>query len=72
MTSLRGRDSKGGFGFCPMLCATSGGETLSIRLGPGSAAANSICDHALCRVPPGVGQGPSAVMGRIETPSGRS
>ncbi len=36
---------KGGFGFHPMLCATEAGEPLSIRLRPGNAAANSICDH---------------------------
>ena len=36
---------KGGFGFHPMLCATDAGETLSIRLRPGNAAANSIRDH---------------------------
>ena len=36
---------KGGFGFHPMLCATSEGETLSVRLRPGNAAANSIADH---------------------------
>ena len=36
---------KGGFGFHPMLCATSDGEVMSMRLRPGDAAANSICDH---------------------------
>ena len=36
---------KGGFGFHPMLCATSQGEPLSIMLRPGNAAANSIADH---------------------------
>ena len=36
---------KGGFGFHPMLCATSDGEPLSIMLRPGNAAANNIADH---------------------------
>ena len=36
---------KGGFGFHPMLCATSDGEMMSIRLRRGNAAANSIADH---------------------------
>ena len=35
---------KSGFGFHPMLCATDG-EPLAVRLRPGNAAANSICDH---------------------------
>ena len=36
---------KAGFGFHPMLCATSDGEPLSIMLRPGNAAANNIADH---------------------------
>ncbi len=36
---------KGGYGFHPMLCATSDGEPLSIKLRAGNAAANNICDH---------------------------
>lgn len=36
---------RGGFGFHPMLCATDAGEVMSMRLRPGNAAANSICDH---------------------------
>jgi hypothetical protein len=37
---------KGGFGFHPMYCfADATGETLSVRLRPGNAGANSIADH---------------------------
>ena len=36
---------KGGFGFHPMLCATSDGEPLWIAQRRGNAAANSIADH---------------------------
>ncbi len=64
---------KGGFGFHPMLCATSEGEPLSIKLRAGNAAANNICDHievldaAVAQLPetvaaghrPGDGQAPS-------------
>ena len=37
--------AKAGFGFHPMLCATSDGEPLSIMLRRGNAAANNIADH---------------------------
>lgn len=53
---------KGGFGFHPMLCATDGGEVMSMRLRPGNAAANSISDHievldaALAQLPAAVPQ----------------
>ena len=36
---------KAGFGFHPMLCATSDGEPLSIMLRRGNAATNNIADH---------------------------
>ena len=54
---------KGGFGFHPMLCATSDGEVMSMRLRPGNAAANSICDHievldaAVAQLPAEIGAG---------------
>ena len=54
---------KGGFGFHLMLCATSEGEMLSIRLRPGNAAANSIADHievldaAIAQLPEAVAEG---------------
>ena len=54
---------KGGFGFHPMLCATSEGEPLSIMLRPGNAAANSISDHvavldaAIAQLPPAAAAG---------------
>ena len=54
---------KGGFGFHPMLCATSEGEPLSIALRGGNAAANSISDHievldaAIAQLPAAVAAG---------------
>ena len=36
---------KGGFGFHPMMCATSDGEPLWIAARPGNATANNIADH---------------------------
>ena len=36
---------KGGYGFHPMICSTSDGEPLWIKLRPGNAAANGIADH---------------------------
>lgn len=54
---------KGGFGFHPMLCATSEGEVLSMRLRAGNAAANSISDHigvldaAIAQLPAAVAAG---------------
>ena len=51
---------KGGFGFHPMLCATSHGEVLSVMLRPGNAAANSISDH-ICVLDAAIAQLPEAV-----------
>ena len=51
---------KAGFGFHPMLCATSDGEPLSIMLRPGNAAANNIADH-IDVLDAAVGQLPEAV-----------
>ena len=54
---------KGGYGFHPMLCATAEGEPLSVKLRPGNAAANSICDHlevldaAIAQLPEAVASG---------------
>ena len=36
---------KGGYGFHPMICSTSDGEPLWIKLRPGNAAANGIADR---------------------------
>ena len=67
---------KAGFGFHPMLCATSDGEPLSIMLRRGNAAANNIADHidmldaAVAQLPGAVaaghcasGEAPSAAAG---------
>ena len=54
---------KGGFGFHPMLCATSDGEPLWIAQRPGNAAANNIADHvnvldgAIAQLPAAVASG---------------
>ncbi|WP_419924740.1 IS1380 family transposase [Candidatus Poriferisocius sp.] len=53
---------KGGFGFHPMLCATSEGEPLSIKLRAGNAAANDICDHIEV-LDAAIAQLPAAVAG---------
>ena len=60
---------KAGFGFHPMLCATSDGEPLSIMLRPGNAAANNIADHidvldaAVAQLPEAVAAGHCASGG---------
>ena len=57
---------KGGFGFHPMLCATSDGEPLWIVQRPGNAAANNISDHlevldgAIAQLPAAVASGHQA------------
>ena len=60
---------KAGFGFHPMLCATSDGEPLSIMLRRGNAAANNIADHidvldaAVAQLPEAVAAGHCASGG---------